>query len=247
MSIGWRNNLQRWVGGIVILGSWLVLTGCQAPLPPAGPTQVVLHVSNYETFLDDALTLLRQYDFPPQYVDRVHGVVVSQPTTSGQWFEWWRVDSRGGYQLLESSLHTIQRVVTLNVEPVDATGTVTPPPAADATAESVVLVSDEAAAPETAADSAEPIHGRFRLTVRVEKSRLSQPDRQVTTASGALGMYSTRVPTTEGERVRTRDVHWVPAGRDGLLEEFLLAELTRNQAVEERTETTVDERGTVPE
>jgi hypothetical protein len=251
MSIGWRNNLQRWMGGILLLGSWLGLAGCQAPVQPTGPTQVVLHVNDYETFLDDALTLLRQYDFPPQYVDRTHGLVVSQPTTSGQWFEWWRVDSRGGYQVLESSLHTIQRVVTLRVEPADTTGGATTLPSATDSAAGVVLVADEAAAapPEDALSApVAPICGRFRLTVQVDKSRLTQPDRQVTTASGALGMYSVRVPTTEGERLRVRDSHWVPLGRDGLLEEYLLQELTRQQAVETRTEpTAVDEHGTAPE
>jgi len=157
----------------------------------------VLRVPDYESFFDSAITLLREHDFHPQVVDRVAGLAVTHPSTSGQWFEFWRGDSRGGYQLLESSLHTIRRTVRLSVRP------------------------------------AEPEHGgesestdRYRVTVEVYKERFSSPQRQVTTASGALQIYSERLPTEEGLRAaRVRGDHWVPLGRDALLEEYLLGRL----------------------
>jgi hypothetical protein len=141
-------------------------------------------------------------------VDRARGLIVSDPTTSAQWFEWWRADAPGGYQLLESSLHTIRRVVTVHVEPVDAAGT-------------AAAASGEPLPPE------ERGAGRYRLAVQVEKSRYSAPERQITTASGALQIYSESTPTVEGERgPRSRRVQWVPLGRDPLLEAFLLAKLS---------------------
>jgi hypothetical protein len=45
----------------------------------------------------------------------------------------------------------------------------------------------------------------------------------VTTASGALAIYNERLPTTEGLRgAASRGEHWVPLGRDVLLEGYLL-------------------------
>lgn len=160
---------------------------------------MVLHVTDREAFIDDALSLLRLVDVPPRYVERATGLIVSEPTTSAQWFEPWRVDAPGGYQLLESSLHTVRRTVTIRIEP-----------------------SDEAATqPVSAAGGAAQ-----RVSVRVDKERLNVPPRQVTTASGALSLYSARMPTEAGMRGPVaRFATWVPLGRDPILEENLLARL----------------------
>ena len=209
------------VAALLLVGV-TVQTGCQAPAQPTGPTEIVLHIADYEAFVDTSLSLLRRYDFPPDRVDRTRGLIISHPTTSAQWFEWWRVDAPGRYQTLESSLSTIRRIVTVNVEPLDATSAPapeTPPPATRPTrAEGITDASEIAAT---------PISGRYRVRVQVEKSRYSAPERQITTASGAMSMYSANVPTVEGVRgPRSRKVAWVPLGRDALLEAFLLEHLT---------------------
>ncbi len=184
--------------------------GCQAPQPPTGPTAAVLEISDYERFFDATLTTLRRYDLPPDRVDRIAGLIVSEPTTSAQWFELWRVDAPGGYQLLESSLHTVQRTVTVTLERDDGRSAGAPEP--------------------TAAEAEEPpiISGRYRVTVKVDKARRVSPERQITLASGALAIYSERVPTVEGERgPKSRHVQWVPLGRDGLLEAWLLEQIEK--------------------
>ncbi|MFH1746298.1 MAG: hypothetical protein ABIG44_04565 [Planctomycetota bacterium] len=175
-------------------------TGCQAPPSAHRPTEMVIHVPDREAFIDATLTLLRQYDLPPERVDRTRGLILTRPTTSGQWFEFWRVDSQGAYQAFESSLHTMARKVTVNLDPL-----------APAMAETQ---------PATTTDN------RYRLTVRVDKSRYSAPERQITTASGALAIYSEHIPTTEGlRRSESPRAHWIPVGRDALLEAYLLAKL----------------------
>lgn len=174
------------VGVIFFAGS---LTGCQVTPPPNGPTEILLRIPDREAFLDETLTLLRQRDFTPEQVDWDDGVVVTRPATGRQWFEFWRHDSIGGYQLLESSIHTIARIVTVRVAPAD---------------------------PDNPSDE-------FRVSVQVDKQRYSAPERQVTTASGALGIYSERLPTTEGLIAsRAEGEHWVPLGRDARFELYLL-------------------------
>ena len=165
------------------------LTGCQMSPPPNGPTQILLEIPDREAFIDKTLSLLRRSDFTPEHMDRDAGLVVTQPSTGQQWFEFWRHDSIGGYQLLESSIHTVRRIVTVHVD-------------------------------RTEADSP---GDEFRVSVQVDKQRYSAPERQVTTASGALAIYSEHLPTTEGLAAsRTEGEHWVPLGRDVQLEQYLL-------------------------
>lgn len=188
----------------------LAAAGCQAPPQPAGPTSIVLRIPDYEAFFDSALTLLREHDFQPRLADRVAGLAVTHPSTGAQWFEFWRGDSRGGYQLLESSLHTIRRTVRLSIQP------------------EVELEPQPRSQPQPATRPQGEAGGtdRYRVTVEVQKERFCSPQRQVTTASGALQIYSERLPTEEGLRAsRVRGEHWVSLGRDPLLEEYLLGRL----------------------
>ena len=149
-----------------------------------------LRIVDRDGFLDATLTLLRERDFTPERVDRRAGLVVTRPATGQQWFEFWRQDSQGLYQLVESSIHTVRRTVTVRVQPYDS---------GDAPSDT------------------------YRLSVQVDKERYSAPERQVTTASGALAIYSERLPTTEGLlAAKAAGEHWVPLGRDALLERFLL-------------------------
>ncbi|MEE8170791.1 MAG: hypothetical protein V3T70_09605 [Phycisphaerae bacterium] len=64
----------------------------------------------------------------------------------------------------------------------------------------------------------------WTVAVRVDILRYSTPERQVTSASGALGLFSARVPTTEGERfASTADpARLVELGRDATMERRIL-------------------------
>src|SRR5262249_13947852 len=86
--------------------------GCEAPPKAEGPTELYVRISNRDAFIDDTLTKLREFDFQPRIAERREGLIVAGPATSGQWFEWWRVDSQGLYQAFESSIHTMRRTVT---------------------------------------------------------------------------------------------------------------------------------------
>jgi len=175
--------------------------GCQTAAPPSNSVPRLVRVADRDAFFNETLTLLREKDFPPRRVDREGGVAVAGPTTSGQWFEFWRSDSRGPRQSLESSLHTIRRTVT------------------------VKLAADSAA-------SSSDRGGTYQLSVEVEKERYSAPERQLTTPIGALAIYSDKLPTEEGLRAaRTYGEHWVPIGRDPLLEEYLLEQITERAGV----------------
>jgi hypothetical protein len=177
--------------GIFIAGA-IFLIGCQAPPAATGPTERMVRIADKPAFIDSMLTLLREHDLPPRFVDRAAGLLETEPTTGGQWFEIWRSDVHGGYQILESSLHTIRRSVAVSLSPV----------------------SDDA-------DADAP--GDYWLSVEARTERLAAPERPITTASGALGIYSESTPTIEGTRgPGARSRHWVALDRDVQLESYLL-------------------------
>lgn len=152
------------------------------------------------------MTVLREHDFAPRQLDRESGLVVAGPSTSGQWFECWRQDTRGGYNFLEANLHTVRNTVTLRLDPATGgEGAATSAP-----------TSGEAA-------KSEPTSATYRLSVQVDKERLSALERQVTTTGAALTIFSERAPTEEGFRDKlgaTRQ--WVRKGRNEPLEVYFL-------------------------
>jgi hypothetical protein len=241
-----------------------VLVGCQAPPQPTGPTEVVARLPDYERFLDASICFLRRNDFPPSFVDREQGVIITQPATSAQWFEPWRIDAAGSYNLLESSLHTTRRQVTLTIDPLDPRPA--PPPVASgmppivstnspATSSArgaipmipVASPSSATSAPPTPSPSAAAAGvsvgaatrpgdaPRYRITVKVDQARYSAPDRQATTAAGALALYSERLPTTEGLIPRGYTVQWIPQGRDAAFEQVVLEKLLEESPEARRT------------
>jgi hypothetical protein len=192
--------MVRYVAATFLLTTLVFSVGCEAPRA-GGPTEAVLRLADRDAFIDATLTVLRENDFRPQQVDRAEGLCIAGPSTSGQWFEFWRSDSQGAYQSFESSLHTLRRLVIVRVAPA--------------------AVSFEAASQPGAPTLADD--GLYRVNVTVEKSRYSAPERQLTTAAGAMAIYSSRLPTEEGLRnARTAGEHWVPLGRDVLLEQWFL-------------------------
>ena len=214
----------RLLGGLIVSVTLLLTGGCQAPAVPIGPTETVLRIPDRDAFIDASLSMLRRYDLPPERVDRTRGLIVSQRTTRGQWFEFWRNDSRGLYQLLESSLHTIGGTVTITVEPAQ-------PAESQAATPSSAEASASGTHPDGTDEGGEPLTTApdqlYRVSVQVDKARFTTPERQITTASGALAIYSERTPPMEGLRGRAAgQARWVPLGRDSALEAFLLGELT---------------------
>jgi hypothetical protein len=221
----------RWRGVFVrVSGAFFlpVLIGCQAPAAPSAPTEMVLQVRDYDAFVDSTLSLLRRCDFNPDVVDRANGLIVTGRTTGAQWFEFWRHDTPAGYELLESSLQTIGRTVTVTIKP-ESPDTATRPASEEPSTTAAVPTTTEAAdsgeLPEgTESDEKHP--GPYRVVVLVDKSRYSSPERQITTASGALTIFSEKIPTAEGLRVsRAAGVRWIPIGRDGQEEAYLLAQI----------------------
>ncbi|MCG3138894.1 MAG: hypothetical protein HJJLKODD_02764 [Phycisphaerae bacterium] len=67
------------------------------------------------------------------------------------------------------------------------------------------------------------------LEVRVNKERLSVPERQINNPAGALRLFAFSSPGTSGRRLNPRrDLRWVESGRDAALERLLLNHILRH-------------------
>lgn len=213
--------MVRYVAHFFFAAAVVFLTGCAAPQQPTGPTEMCVEIPDRDQFIDHTLSLLRRRDFQPSFVDRTEALIVAGPTTSGQWLEPWRSDVIGPYQILESSLHTIRRTVSIEVKPLGSAGETATEGVSSPEPASINVPTDSAPA------AGEPGPEVYRLRVTVEKSRLAAPNRQATTGIGLLGIYSPRLPTVEGGR-GVGDEQWVALGRDGFLEQDLLTQISRN-------------------
>jgi hypothetical protein len=96
------------------------LVGCQQPHPPSEPSPQTLLIQKDDIDMawDETLDVLREHYFIPDRQDRRAGLIVSYPDLSKQWFEFWRDDAQGSYEVAESSLHTVRRTVEVRFVPV---------------------------------------------------------------------------------------------------------------------------------
>lgn len=175
----------------LMLALLVCVPACTKPEQPVELASGVARDADFEAVWQAALISLREHSFTPDRQDRRNGVIRTRGETSGVFGEFWRKDSTWGYQLAESSLHTVQRIVTVQV---------------------TYLQPNE-----------------FQVEVEVNKQRWSLPERQVTGGISAAAAFSSRLPLATGEFLRPADelraVRWVPLGRDGQLEERLLADI----------------------
>ncbi|MBN1512724.1 MAG: hypothetical protein JXB13_11980 [Phycisphaerae bacterium] len=109
---------------IVMLGALAsIITGCQEPTGPIDYTAQVFTLAGPEQsamLWETCQDVLRQNRFALDRVDRPAGVITTYPTTSQQFFEFWRHDVNTAYDLADSSLSTVRRQARVDVTPAES-------------------------------------------------------------------------------------------------------------------------------
>jgi hypothetical protein len=109
----------------VCISAILVCVGCSKSRYDSsskiGMEGLVIADDDYDAAWDEIVEVLREHYFIPDRQDRRTGIIITHPSVSQQWFEFWRDDTRGWYQWAESSLHTIRRIVEVRFIPKDNT------------------------------------------------------------------------------------------------------------------------------
>ncbi len=94
------------------------LAGCSSSTSKAAsepkPIALIIPADELDPAWDEIVEVLREHYFIPDRQDRRTGIIITRPTVSQQWFEFWRDDAQGWYQWAESSLHTMRRIVEVH-------------------------------------------------------------------------------------------------------------------------------------
>lgn len=87
--------------------------------PPAVQKQQTVSQRNFAAVWEASRDVLREYGFALDREDRRAGIITTLPLTGKHWFEFWRKDAAGGYNLAEGTIQTIYRVVNISIVPAD--------------------------------------------------------------------------------------------------------------------------------
>ena len=102
---------------LAALGLFVLIGGCFSPTTTPQPTET----PSYQVKLSKTQTLhlarnvLLAYHFRIMKEDASAGTLRTHPLSGAQFFEFWRRDGRGSFNVLESSLHTMQRTVEITL------------------------------------------------------------------------------------------------------------------------------------
>ncbi|MEM9021481.1 MAG: hypothetical protein AAGC44_13035 [Planctomycetota bacterium] len=159
---------------------------------------VTVSPSEYRPAFDATVRTLREHGFRIARNDYRFGVISTYPKESPTLAEPWIGDHTTRAQARRATLNAERRVVTARLERADG------------------------AIAQTAGPDA------FALFIEVEVQRRREPQRFLTHSAGG---YITRQYTSVPVHLRGRGiegVYWQAVGRDGLLEQRLLAEVLAN-------------------
>ncbi len=95
--------------------SAVVLIGCAEKRQPPPQQALVAHDASFEQVWDACVASLKEDDWQIDRGDRRFGLIVTKPEIGKQFFEFWRKDAASSEDLLNSSLHTIRRIVTIHI------------------------------------------------------------------------------------------------------------------------------------
>jgi len=90
--------------------------GCQEAVRRENPR--ALRGIDADTAENVARRVLEELRFEIEYPEASKGRIATRGLTGASWFEFWREDTIGAAQRVESSLHTTRRRVTVAITPV---------------------------------------------------------------------------------------------------------------------------------
>jgi hypothetical protein len=108
--------MRRIVWGLLLVTA-AMLVGCVRAPEARFPNPMPLPSSDPMTVEKVAQRVLLEMNFEIVYPASKPGRVDTENLTGPSWFEFWRDDSVGNFQRVESSLHTIRRSVHVAVTP----------------------------------------------------------------------------------------------------------------------------------
>ena len=114
-------RMARGTCAVIVLGS--LLGGCAKYTQPVPRVRELSAAEkNFESLWDASLQTLRKYGFTLAEQDRRAGIIKTAPTISQHFTEFWRREASTSRDVLEGSLHTVYRTVTIEIAPTEPGG-----------------------------------------------------------------------------------------------------------------------------
>ncbi|MHC4843292.1 MAG: hypothetical protein ACYTFM_06400 [Planctomycetota bacterium] len=104
---------------IILLFCCLSFGGCGKQEQMDTMDRICLDASEKQYVMQTAQDVLGRMQFRIEKADESAGYIRTLPLGGGQFFEVWREDNVGNYNFSESNLHSLRRVVELQVNPQD--------------------------------------------------------------------------------------------------------------------------------
>ena len=101
---------------LVVTGIWLMQSGgCMSPAV-SYVVEPVLVRGDADDIWQTCQDQIKERGFRLDLVDRREGIIISYPQVSKQWFEFWCQDVVTSEDLIESSLHTVRRIIQIEMD-----------------------------------------------------------------------------------------------------------------------------------
>ena len=97
----------------------LSLTGCAGSRQYETVRQICTPDTNKAEAMQTAENVLGKMNFTIDKADPELGVITSKPLQGAQFFEFWRKDTIGAYNRAEANLHSIRKIVQLDIKQQD--------------------------------------------------------------------------------------------------------------------------------
>ena len=96
-----------------------LLAGCGKSEQFEAVEQICIKDAGKQAAMKTAQQVLGEMSFPIEKADASAGYIRTRPLEGGQFFELWRSDNIGAFNSGEANLHTIRRVVEMNITSED--------------------------------------------------------------------------------------------------------------------------------
>jgi hypothetical protein len=123
-------TMLRYIAAALLGSILLPLAGCEVNYtqPVVSQEPQTPQERNFETVWQGSIEMLREYGFASDPLrggmqDRREGVIRTAPMVGRHWFEFWRKDYAGEFDLAENTLQTIYRQVTVRIKPASPNST----------------------------------------------------------------------------------------------------------------------------
>lgn len=110
---------MRPVSSVLLFCAAMTAAGCATVASGRFSNPMTFTETDADTVEQVARRVLMELRFDVEYPQSSEGHLATDPLTGASWFEFWRKDTIGAMQRLESSIHTTRRRATVSISPTD--------------------------------------------------------------------------------------------------------------------------------